>query len=577
MSNLIIKNRTVNALKLNESVDESGQKKYLFEGPFTICGVKNRNERIYDEEEVLKHLSYLREKIKKEGCILGELDHPEGRFEIYLQDVSHKITDLWYVPEKKTVMGRLELMPTDKGRTMMAMVDAGCPLYVSSRAAGTVGADSHVSIQQIFTYDIVATPGFEQCKLEMVSESMKNQVKSFINESINAQKKAEDGKFNKATKYGILDENVEIIETDSKIPEFDGKNTSENIDMDKLTTPLVEDIQVKVSADKAKELGLKIDGKDSEDNSEFSADDIIDIIPTYAEQDTNEIMDIQPEFQSADDAAQNTEGQTETQGAQPENNSEEENPFMMESCGNKKKKKPAKKESKKEEYSEEKDLDENNECDGKECQNKKNCKGNNCNNDNESCCECNDKTVESLKKQKKSVKESASNSIEYYQGILEERRIKMQIKQSIVEQYPFSISLSESNFDKFAQLSEDDKKACAQYIFENEIYDIRSINEQFMRPLFDKINEQKNYIRLADKSDLELYNMAPRSLKEHIDYLAKMFILETKSDVDEFWSRTGIRNMAKNNISNETFVQNYNEKMSETVQDDDFFFGIPKI
>ena len=406
---------------------------------------------------------------------------------------------------------------------------------------------------------------------------MKNQVKSFINESINAQKKAEDGKFNKATKYGILDENVEIIETDSKIPEFDGKNTSENIDMDKLTTPLVEDIQVKVSADKAKELGLKIDGKGSEDNSEFSADDIIDIIPTYAEQDPNEIMDIQPEFQSADAAAQNTEGQTETQGAQPENNSEEENPFMMESCGNKKKKKPVKKESKKEEYSEEKDLDENNECDGEECQNKKNCQGNNCNNDNESCCECNDKTVETLKKQKKSVKESASNSIEYYQGILEERRIKMQIKQSIVEHYPFSISLSESNFDKFAQLSEDDKKACAQYIFENEIYDIRSINEQFMRPLFDKINEQKNYIRLADKSDLELYNMAPRSLKEHIDYLAKMFILETKSDVDEFWSRTGIRNMAKNNISNETFVQNYNEKMSETVQDDDFFFGIPKI
>ena len=95
MSNLIIKNRTVNALKLNESVDESGQKKYLFEGPFTVCGVKNRNERIYDEEEVLKHLSYLREKIKKEGCILGELDHPEGRFEIHLQDVSQKLTDLW--------------------------------------------------------------------------------------------------------------------------------------------------------------------------------------------------------------------------------------------------------------------------------------------------------------------------------------------------------------------------------------------------------------------------------------------------------------------------------------------------
>jgi hypothetical protein len=38
---------------------------------------KNRNGRIYDESEVLKHLAYLHEK--NEGCILGELDHPGGR------------------------------------------------------------------------------------------------------------------------------------------------------------------------------------------------------------------------------------------------------------------------------------------------------------------------------------------------------------------------------------------------------------------------------------------------------------------------------------------------------------------
>ena len=41
----------------------------------TLC--KNRNGRIYDESEVLKHLAYLHEK--NEGCIIGELDHPDGR------------------------------------------------------------------------------------------------------------------------------------------------------------------------------------------------------------------------------------------------------------------------------------------------------------------------------------------------------------------------------------------------------------------------------------------------------------------------------------------------------------------
>ena len=40
---------------------------------------KNRNGRIYDESEVLKHLTHLHEKIKNEGCIIGELDHPESR------------------------------------------------------------------------------------------------------------------------------------------------------------------------------------------------------------------------------------------------------------------------------------------------------------------------------------------------------------------------------------------------------------------------------------------------------------------------------------------------------------------
>jgi hypothetical protein len=41
--------------------------------------IKNRNGRIYDESEVLKHLAYLHEKIKNEECIIGELDHPECR------------------------------------------------------------------------------------------------------------------------------------------------------------------------------------------------------------------------------------------------------------------------------------------------------------------------------------------------------------------------------------------------------------------------------------------------------------------------------------------------------------------
>lgn len=577
MQNLIIKNKSVGALKLNESVDTDGKKKYLFEGPFTICGVKNRNERIYDESEVLKHLSYLRDKIKKEGCILGELDHPEGRFEIYLKDVSHKITDLWYEPSKKTVMGRLELLDTPNGITMKKMVDAGCPLYVSSRAAGTVGADSHVAIQQIFTYDIVATPGFEQCKLDAISESLKSAVTEFINESKKSKKAV-----NSATKYGILDENVEVIET-SSVPEINEQKNS-NIDMSSLVKPLKEDIQVKVSPEKAQELGLNLGGGDEStpaegEETQHSAEDILDITPTYAEQTPDAIEDIQPEFQSADQNSADAQGATQTTGTPVEN----ENPFMSESCGNKQHKKKEEsvepKFDKKKELEEEEEVEDISEQDekpnpvadgklGSDTDKVEHTSDNKVEKNKKTMKNDDSETVSKLQNKKDSVKESTKNTIDYYNSILEEHRIKAQIKQSIINNYPFAISLSESNFDKFATLSEEDKRTCAEFIFQNQIFDIRQINEQFMRPLFAKINEQKNYIRLADKTDLDLYNNSPKAVRESIDKLAELYILESKADVDEFWRRSGIRDYAKKQVTNETFVQNFNERMTANEEDE---------
>lgn len=588
MSNLIIKNKSTHALVLNESIGADGEKKYVFKGVFTPIEVKNRNERIYGEKEVLKHLSYLREKIKKEGCILGELDHPEGRFEIFLKDVSHKITDLWYDPAKRCVMGQLELLDTPNGRTMKAIVDAGCPLFVSSRAAGVVGADSYVQIQQVFTYDIVATPGFEQCQLDAVSEAMKAMVTNFINESKTAKKSQ-----NHATKYGIMNENVEVIETDS-IPELNERKNLD-IDMNNLTQPLMkEDVQVKISPEKAQELGLDLNGGGNDSTpstegdttpTEHSADDILDITPTYAEQ-KDEIQDIQPEFNSADDAAQNTEGETETSGE-----NQLDNPFMMESLKEcKGGKKPNKKdEVKREEYDENDDISEEEEevvdenettpnpvADGKRgsetdyVQHSSNTKEEK----NEKTMKKDDsETVSKLQNKKKELKDSTNYTLDYYQSILNEYNVKNQIKNNIINTYPFAVSLSESNFEKFATLSDQDKKLCADYIFENDIFDIRQINDQFMRPLQMRVNETKNYIRLANSSDLELYYNSPRDLRESIDKMAELYIIESKSDADEFWRRTGIRNFAKNQVYNETFVKNFNEKMAVSEHSTDWQNG----
>ena len=139
------------------------------EGTFTQFDIKNKNGRIYEEKEFMPHLKELQEKVSK-GKLLGELDHPT-KFDISLQNVSHVIEALDYDPVKKQVIGRIKLLNTDKGKQAKALVEAGVPLHISSRAAGNVGNDGKVKIQKLFTYDLVADPGFAAAELRRVNES----------------------------------------------------------------------------------------------------------------------------------------------------------------------------------------------------------------------------------------------------------------------------------------------------------------------------------------------------------------------------------------------------------------------
>lgn len=152
----------------NLSASKDGDK-YVLEGTFTEIGVKNKNNRIYDEKELMPHIKELQEKLKG-NKLLGELDHPKS-FDISLKNASHIIEDIAYDPSSKKVTGRIRLLNTDAGKQAMALVDAGVPLHISSRAAGVVESNGHVKIKKMFTYDLVADPGFANAELKRVNES----------------------------------------------------------------------------------------------------------------------------------------------------------------------------------------------------------------------------------------------------------------------------------------------------------------------------------------------------------------------------------------------------------------------
>lgn len=162
--NLLILERSSSVLTAGENTD-----KYVLEGVFGEIDKKNRNQRIYTESEYLPQIEALQAKIKS-SKLLGELDHPQT-FDISLKNVSHIIEELTYDKDSKQVKGRIRLLDTEAGRQAKALVDAGVPLQISSRAAGSVKEDGTVQIKQLFTYDLVADPGFENAELKRVNEA----------------------------------------------------------------------------------------------------------------------------------------------------------------------------------------------------------------------------------------------------------------------------------------------------------------------------------------------------------------------------------------------------------------------
>jgi len=142
---------------------------YVLEGIAAVFGQENNNHRIYEENEYLPHLDYLKEKIAQKR-LLGELDHPE-KFDVSLKNISHIITSLDYDKSSRTLKIKVKLLDTPAGDIARKLVDAGVPLSISSRAAGSVGNDKKVQIKKIFTYDLVADPGFQDAQLKRVYES----------------------------------------------------------------------------------------------------------------------------------------------------------------------------------------------------------------------------------------------------------------------------------------------------------------------------------------------------------------------------------------------------------------------
>ena len=163
--------KPLSLLDISESEVGSGSTpKYILTGICAEFDTPNDNNRIYKKEDYLKHLEYLKPQIEQ-GILLGSPDHDED-YHVSMRSVSHIIRDLWYDEAENNVKIKIELLPTNLGKDLIEIVKAGSPLFISSRATGYRDEQTGVvTIDTIYTYDVVYRPGFANAKLTRISEN----------------------------------------------------------------------------------------------------------------------------------------------------------------------------------------------------------------------------------------------------------------------------------------------------------------------------------------------------------------------------------------------------------------------
>lgn len=142
----------------------------VLEGIFAqFSNEPNNNKRIYDVDEYLKLLEIFKKQVLSKKGVYGELEHPD-RYSVDYKCISHKIIDVWYVPETMCVMGRVLLLNTPNGKIAQEVVKSGGQLAISARAAGSEIKQSDGTFKAVTklltTYDLVYHPGFSTAVLE---------------------------------------------------------------------------------------------------------------------------------------------------------------------------------------------------------------------------------------------------------------------------------------------------------------------------------------------------------------------------------------------------------------------------
>lgn len=452
--------------------------------------------------------------MKQGQPLLGELDHPDGtRFETYLKNVSHQIVDVWYDKAKHYIMGKIKLLDTPAGKIAKALVDANVPLFISSRAVGSVKSDNHVVIEQLFTWDLVAKPGFEEARLTPVLESCDYAAYAEANQPVNK---------NVALKYNITDKNVmvyEINESDDEDKKVDEEKKKKHATVG-ITTAYSKPSQVGNKVFKVNNVYDSVNSDlkpKAEPEVTLSADQMDELTDKIVDKLKDVVDDINRPLTSDE-----TDGEeTNDKAGKDDEAIKVDDPVILSI-------KPVEKEpivmSVEPEFKNDLSDEEKIKYDAE-----KKAKGHN------------DETEEN--------EEETKDSIDKYDKVISKFEKETKEDESVKESYPWSRYLKRGDFNMFKELDESQKAFIDERMTNDNVVYQAVLNEDasVVSKAFFTYNGQyynfgdnrPDWYEYAPKELREQFNNMSRQEKEYIRENAELFTFNDKTDVYNFWNLMG--------------------------------------
>lgn len=155
----------------------------VLKGTLSTLGKKNRNGRIYSKElwENVLNSEYWNDMMSN-NSLFGECVHPADNrstsdsFEIDANNVSHRIKEAHIEGDK--LIGTVEILDTQAGKNIAALIDSGCNIGISARGAGDLNGDIvDADTYQFKTFDLTFRPSDYNARLVPLTESEKKNFK----------------------------------------------------------------------------------------------------------------------------------------------------------------------------------------------------------------------------------------------------------------------------------------------------------------------------------------------------------------------------------------------------------------